>query len=419
MAKKLFTIFIVTFVITFIIAFIILRNSHKDNDKPSEQPKVEIKNEFNDFDFKIIKNVTTDYNENFLVSPLSIAYALNMLSDAATGNTKIQIEKVLDNYKLSNIKNIDKRLSLANALFVKNSYAGNVREDYLETIKTKYNGDIIFDDFNTPDVVNNYVSEKTFNMINNAVDKIGPETIFILANALAIDVEWNNKFECNKTSSDKFKMINQIEMDAAYMHSSNDVTYISNDKAEGIIKDYKTYDGVSLEYIAILPKTDITFYMNDFDGKELTSLLKNKKNPSDTLDINLSIPKYTYDFNYSNFKNALKSFGIVDAFDSTKANFNYLAPDIYVSDAIHKSHIELSESGTKAAAVTIFTFDKNAIIEKTKETINISFNKPFLYLIKEKNNNNIWFAGIVYEPMKFEDNTCDDGVGNYENEKTP
>ena len=104
---------------------------------------------------------------------------------------------------------------------------------------------------------------------------------------------------------------------------------------------------------------------------------------------------------------------------STKANFNYLAPDIYVSDAIHKSHIELSESGTKAAAVTIFTFDKNAIIEKTKETINISFNKPFLYLIKEKNNNNIWFAGIVYEPMKFEDNTCDDGVGNYENEKTP
>ena len=252
-------------------------------------------------------------------------------------------------------------------------------------------------------------------MIDKALNDINKDTVFVLANVLAIDAEWSNKFECNKTSGEEFNKIDKTKMNAAMMHSSNDVVYIKNDNAEGIIKNYKTYDDVSLEYIAILPKEDIIKYMKKFDGAELTSLLKNQTAPNSETDINLSIPKYTYDFDFSNFKNALKSFGIVDAFDSTKANFTYLAPDIYVDQAIHKSHIELSESGTKAAATTIFTFDKNAIVENQKEIINIKFDKPFLYLIKEKNSNNIWFAGIVYEPIKIEDNKCDDTVGNYNN----
>ena len=45
------------------------------------------------------------------------------------------------------------------------------------------------------------------------------------------------------------------------------------------------------------------------------------------------------------------------------------------------------------------------MIEETpKKVINIEFDKPFIYIIKEKNSNNIWFFGTVYEPMKAEDN---------------
>ena len=46
----------------------------------------------------------------------------------------------------------------------------------------------------------------------------------------------------------------------------------------------------------------------------------------------------------------------------------------------------------------------SAAIEE-KKVISITFDKPFIYIIKEKNKDNIWFFGTVYEPMKIEDNT--------------
>ena len=49
--------------------------------------------------------------------------------------------------------------------------------------------------------------------------------------------------------------------------------------------------------------------------------------------------------------------------------------------------------------------DKNAISMDPKEKITIEFNQPFIYIIKEKNSDNIWFYGTVFEPLKWEENT--------------
>ena len=77
---------------------------------------------------------------------------------------------------------------------------------------------------------------------------------------------------------------------------------------------------------------------------------------------------------------------------------------LFVDEAIHKTHVEVSEKGTKAAAVTAFTTKEFSAAIEDKEVINISFDKPFLYVIKDKRYKNIWFFGVVYEPMKWEDN---------------
>ena len=97
--------------------------------------------------------------------------------------------------------------------------------------------------------------------------------------------------------------------------------------------------------------------------------------------------------------------GITDAFDENIADFHNIINDntnynLYVSEAIHKSVIELNENGTKAAAITYFGMSKNSMMPKEKEVINIKFNKPFLYIIKDKNNDNIWFFGTVYNLSK-------------------
>ena len=64
----------------------------------------------------------------------------------------------------------------------------------------------------------------------------------------------------------------------------------------------------------------------------------------------------------------------------------------------------MNENGTKAAAVTIFILDKNAAYIEPKDKIEVKFDKPFIYIIKEKNSDNIWFFGTVYTPSKWEEN---------------
>ena len=57
------------------------------------------------------------------------------------------------------------------------------------------------------------------------------------------------------------------------------------------------------------------------------------------------------------------------------------------------------ESGTKAAAASGASFDITSAAEE-KEVI---FNKPFVYLIRKKGSNNIYFIGTVYSPIEYDE----------------
>lgn len=414
--KRIFYIAIIFLLVVSIICIIALRKEKKEQP-PVIDPHIEVNR---DLDFKLLKGVHEEYKENYLISPLSIAYALSMLKDGASDETRTQIENVLNGYNVTKITNIPNKISIANGLFIKNKYKNIIKEDYVKNLKNNYDADVIYDEFTTPEVINNWVNDKTFKMIPNALQSINPEFVLALANAIAIDVEWKSKFDCYRTLEDDFNLDDGTKMKTAMMNDDN-VLYLNNQYAEGIIKDYKMYDTktgeatyekndntIELEYIAILPKTSLDDYIKIFNKEELDNLLKTKVEPNNEREIYLSLPKYTYDFDYETFENALQNMGITKAFQKNAEFYNMYDKDsldgLYVSKAIHKSHIELSENGTKAAAVTIFTMDTNAIDINEKEIIKIKFDKPFIYIIKEKNNDNIWFMGAVYEPLKWEDN---------------
>lgn len=378
----------------------------------------------NNFDFKIIGDINTKFKENNMISPVSIAYALNMLKDGATDNTRKEIEDVLDNYELPEIINIKNRVNLANLLFVNNRNKNDINKEYIKLLQTEYDSDLIFDDLQTPDTINKWISDKTYGMIKDAIKVMNPATVLGLANTIAVDLEWKDTFDCYNVKEKEFTLSNNEKITTPMMSESNDVAYIESNNAKGIIKDYASYniktgektnesndDVLSLEYIAILPNGNIDDYLSKFNQEELNKLLMSKKYSDDKLDINYSLPKYTFDFDYTKFKQSLIDLGIKDAFDGEKSSFKYMVNEnsnikVYVDEAIHKSHIELSEHGTKAAAVTVFLLKDNAMeYEETKKEINIIFDKPFIFIIKEKQSDNIWFYGTVYKPMEFKDNT--------------
>ena len=52
--------------------------------------------------------------------------------------------------------------------------------------------------------------------------------------------------------------------------------------------------------------------------------------------------------------------------------------------------------GGAGAAGCWFTYDYEVPVKE----INLTFDKPFLFLIRDKNSGEVWFAGTVYEPIK-------------------
>ena len=116
-----------------------------------------------------------------------------MLKDGTDGNSKAQIEKLLENYVPSKYQN-NKNMSFANALFIRNTFKNDINKTYMDELKDKYNAEIMYDSTEKNNTINNWVSNKTSQLIPNIIDSVD-DADFILTNALAIDMEWVNKIQ--------------------------------------------------------------------------------------------------------------------------------------------------------------------------------------------------------------------------------
>lgn len=458
-------------------------------------------NSLENFDLYFLQAENEEINKVY--SPLSIKYALNMLAEGAEGNSKTQITSLIGDYKANKYIN-SQNMSFANGMFIKSSYQNNIKDTYISTIQNKYNAEIIYDSFKTPDVLNNWVSKKTFKLVNNLEDDIS-DLDYILTNALAIDMEWKNKIQsetetysvsydhrsylkvvspldlqdytslefegfskeaksaeigavinkydivntlgeenirktvgdayqkwldtggnkgnCNwdEPDPDKETYLNNYikEINKGYkdISSSTDFKFYVDDNTKVFSKELKTYNGTTLEYIGIMPtKEKLNVYIKNAQAEDINSLINNLKDiklenfkEGVLTEITGYIPMFKFDYTLP-LKDDLMKIGITDVFNPEKADLSNLttSKESYISKVSHKTNIEFSNDGIKAAAVvelggagsTGCGFDY--IYDIPVEKIDLTFNKPFLFLIRDKESKEVWFTGTVYEPVEFE-----------------
>ncbi|MBQ6547116.1 MAG: hypothetical protein IJL74_03880 [Bacilli bacterium] len=371
-----------------------------------------------DFNSRIIREVNKIEEGNYLISPYSIEIALNMLRDGANGETKNQIDKLISKREINNFK-VKNRINVANAAFIKNEYKENVVKSYYTSLKEKYNATILYDQFKTPKVMNDWVNKETDGMIKTIINRLNPNFAMAIANAVAIDVEWRYPFECTSTTKAEFTKYDNSKYDVAMMHKTyRNITYFDTDKEKGIVLPYNTYDengkvvedGTKLEFVGILPNSDIKSYVNNITKDTFDRIDNNMTNLKEKEEVRLSLPMFKYEYQIKDFIKTLKDLGIKEVFDDSKADLSNMigkeGSNFYVSDAIHKTYIDLNEKGTKAAAVTaFFVAEKSALPEQLK-TIEINFNKPFVYMIRDSKTKEVLFFGVIYEPSKWEGSTC-------------
>ena len=489
----------------------LLLNKNIDNSVDNNIQEGEVKesqykisgSSLGDFDLQFLK--LENKKENKIYSPLSIKYALEMLSDGAYGNSRDQISSIIGDYRFRNYVN-SANMSFANAIFIKEAYKDTVKSEYLDKLKERYNASVIFDSFQNPDNINSWISERTLGLIKKAVNQIEESSKFMLVNALGIDMEWrekfisykgsarylhenfywmeethvvqktfdnaqkvsgmdikaslnnydivkelgedkiretvgneyrkwllnsDNEFEKNRILNGDFseeninKEINRYldeyikDINSNYKKNENTtdfLLYVDND-VKAFAKDLKEYNGITLQYVGIMPtQKDLEQYIKDTDSKSISTIISSLKelkleNFKDGVVTKITgfIPKFKFDYQLD-LKNDLNQLGITDVFDKNKANLTNITSieDIFVEEATHKANIEFTQDGIKASAATIFGgggggggFDY--IYDIPIEEIDLTFDKPYMFLIRDKATGEVWFTGTVYNPLNWED----------------
>ncbi len=209
----------------------------------------------------------------------------------------------------------------------------------------------------------------------------------------------------------KANYVNQGEV------KSTDFSLYADDEVKALAKDLKQYDGTTLQYISIMPvKDDLDKFIDETNAEKLNEIIGNLKevkreNFKDGVitQINGFFPKFKFEYKL-NLIDDLSRMGITDVFDSNKADLSRLtdAKGVYISEVAHKANIELSQDGIKAGAATIGggaggggpIFDY--IFDVPVEKIDLTFDKPFMFIIRDKNTGDVWFTGTVYEPFSWE-----------------
>ncbi|WP_295071559.1 serpin family protein [Ruminococcus sp.] len=359
---------------------------------------------------------TKQGEENLLISPLSISSALAMTANGADKKTLEQMEAVLGNgmtldelneymaYYVANLPDEQKlKLLAANSIWFKDDPTFKVLDEFLEQNKKYYNSEVYkskFDD-TTVDDVNSWVSENTRGMIPTLLNKgdLDPKeyetAMMMLINTLYFEAEWQSPF--GEAYDGKFTDLNGVEHKIEKM-SDEEREYFNLGDADAFKKPYMNGE---YSFVGILPREkNIVDYINDLDAEKLMEDLKECEDPS-TVELNVTMPKFKYNYSKS-LKEILIDMGMGDAFNDKLADFSKIndltvdgAQPLYIGDVLHKTKIELTEKGTKAAAVTAVMMVQATAFEPMKRKINIDLNRPFVYMIVDKNNVPVFIGAVT------------------------
>lgn len=362
-----------------------------DNEKAAE------------FGVRLLKSCTD--KENALISPFSILEAVSMAMNGADGNTRKEFEDVLgmsmdelnrflNGYATDMPSNADNKFKTANGIWVKEDKNLKVEDSFMKVIHDYYGVEVK----SNPDVdeINQWVEEKTDGMIKNLLSGLSPESMIVLVNAICFEGKWEMEFDANKTHEAEFTLEDGKVVNKDFMHSTENY-YIEDEDVTGFVKMYKNKD---YAFVALLPNEDLKIadYVNSLSGTKFIELVENKQET----DVVVSIPKFSLDYETS-MEQKLAELGIKDAFNREKADFTKMATysddNLYISKVAHKTHIDVDEEGTKAAAATAVVMEL-AGCAPMEDLKTVNLDRPFVYAIVDCKNNVPIFMGTMMDVSK-------------------
>ena len=356
------------------------------------------------FGFKLLQDLRErEPGGNIFISPLSISIALTMTYNGAVGETERAMAEVLEideldldtvnhsNAALRNsLENPDPKveISIANSIWSRQGIEFN--PDFLERNQLFFGAEVATLDFSAPQttgIINEWVDTNTNGKIEKIVDRIDPQTLLFLINAIYFKGNWQDEFDKSQTRPGIFHLSDGSEKQVQMMRREGEYPYFRGKHFEAAGLPYG--DGRLSMYI-FLPNrnSNLNEFLGGLNAENWTSWLAQfSKVGKDSMMI---LPRFKLEYEV-NLNDTLKALGMEIAFDN-RADFSGMGPNLFISEVRHKTFVEVNEEGTEAAAAT-------SVVGATSVPPTFRVDRPFFFAIYDAETQTILFMGTVTEPM--------------------
>ncbi len=368
----------------------------------------------NQFGLELFRKVAAEANpnDNTLISPLSVALALGMTYNGASGDTRTEMEKTLKVHGLTmeqinqahkallealKAADPDVMLEIANAIYYRQG--ATVLESFKNLNREYYDAEINALSFNNPEealqIINSWVSNKTREKIPTILDQIEPDLIMVLLNAIYFNGIWKYKFDEDKTHELPFLQGNGQWKDVETMNQETSLEYTKNNLFSAI---HLPYGKEQFRMTVILPESnkstgDVMAAMNLDNWKNWMKSFKKEDK------VVVTMPRFKFSWQ-TELKDILSAMGMTKAFTPYVADFSGIngAKDLFIGYVKHKTFIDVNENGTEAAAVTAVGMFTTSMPVDPPNKVYFKVDRPFIFAITEKSTGVILFIGEIRAP---------------------
>ncbi|KAM5304043.1 serpin B7 isoform 2-T2 [Glossophaga mutica] len=371
-----------------------------------------------DFGFNLFREMDNNHGSgNVFFSSLSILTALAVVRLGARGDCASQMDKILRfnrlsghgnsfnaqqglqsqlNRLLSDINTSHKyyELNMVNGVFAEKVF--DIHEDYIKCAEKLYHAKVERVDFtnavqDSEYKINKWVENETHGKIKNVIggDSFSSSAVMVLVNAVYFKGQWESAFPKGDTTLCPFKSPQCPGKIVPMMCQERmfNLSVIQDPRMQ--VLELRYHGGISM-YV-MLPESDLSQIENQLTFENLMKWTNPRKMSHQYVQVFL--PQFKLEKDYE-IKRHLKALGLRDIFEESRADLSGIASGgrLYLSKLMHKSHIEVNEDGTEAAAVS-----GNNIVEKLlPESTVFRADHPFLFVIRK--NDIILFSGKVSCP---------------------
>lgn len=365
-----------------------------------------------DFGFRLFRELVRESGgkRNVMISPASLSLALSMTYNGASGTTKDAMAKTLGYSGLSlDTVNAGNRallanlegpgegveISVANSLWAREGV--EFRPEFMQRNREFFGAEITALDFGDPaakDTINSWVSGKTRGKIDGVVDRIDPESVLFLVNAVYFRGAWSKPFEKSETEDGQFTLASGDRKTVRMMSRRRSYECLQGDGFQLINLGYGR--GRISMYV-LLPAKGVS--LGQF-SRRLTpeSWAKwMKRIHGHKAELTLALPKFRMETE-SELVEPLSALGMGAACRSG-AEFLEMSPagkELYIGRVAHKAYVEVNEEGTEAAAATKAEMTCGLALYMNTDMV---VDHPFFFAIRDNLTGEVLFLGSVVDPM--------------------